>query len=315
MPHLLATYVHALNPFVIRFTESFGIRWYGLCYVLSFLIGYWLYVRLAKQGYSELPAAKVGDFITMTALFGVIVGGRLGHVLFYGLEDYLRDPIQIFYLNRGGMSSHGGIIGIIFFTWFYARWQKISWTNLGDNLVVVSPVGLLLVRMANFINGELYGRVTDVAWAMKFPRELADAANCSPAALERYPSAAQRFDLVDAAYQSDQVRASIADVLQLRHPSQLYEAFFEGVVLLSILWILRTRFRLPNGVLTGAFFIIYAIFRIGCEYFREPDSAMVGIFTKGQFLSLFMFLIGGAFVWWGFSTRHYAPCLRPAKAI
>ena len=305
----LATYVHDLSPFLIRFGEGFGVRWYGLAYVASFLIGYLLFVRLARLGYSDIPPSKVGDFITMTALFGVIVGGRLGYVLFYRLDDYLRDPISILKLNQGGMSSHGGILGIFIFTWIYARWQKVSWTNLGDNLVCVAPVGLFLVRCANFINGELYGRVTSAPWAVKFPLELVERP--STEALRLFPAGDLRAAMVEKAYADPAFRQQVAPFLEPRHPSQFYEAFFEGVVLFSILWFLRTRFRLPNGVLTGAFFILYALFRIGCEMFREPDAPLAGPFTRGQFLSLFMIVFGVVFLIVSFRRQEFP---RPQKA-
>ncbi len=295
---MLAAYLHDLSPVALQLGEKLAIRWYGVAYVLSFLLGWALYRWLSRRGWADLPEEKVGDFITFTALFGVIVGGRLGYVLFYGLENYLRNPLEIFQLQKGGMASHGGILGIVIFTWFYARRQKISWTNLGDNLCVVAPIGLFLVRCANFINGELWGRVTNVSWAMQFPRELE----------------AKQPELVAAFYAGvPAAREQLAEILPLRHPSQLYEAFFEGVVLFVILWWMRTRWRLPNGVLTGAFFLFYAVFRIGCEQFREPDSEMFGPLTKGQFLSLFMILIGAAFVAWGLRTRTY-PRRMPAAA-
>ena len=287
---MLAAYLHDLDPVALQLGEKLAIRWYGVAYVLSFLLGWLLYRRLSRRGWADLPEDKVADFITFTALFGVIVGGRLGYVLFYGLENYLRNPLEIFQLNKGGMASHGGILGIVIFTWFYARRQQISWTNLGDNLCVVAPIGLFVVRLANFINGELWGRETNVAWAMQFPQELES----------KQPELVQAFRAgVPGA------REQLAESLPLRHPSQLYEAFFEGAVLFAILWWMRTRLRLPNGVLTGAFFVLYAVFRIGCEQFREPDSEMIGPLTKGQFLSLFMILIGGAFIAWGWRTRTY----------
>lgn len=306
---IVATYVHDLSPFVIRFGENFGVRWYGLAYVASFLIGYLLFVRLARMGYSDIPPSKVGDFITMTALFGVIIGGRLGYVFFYRPLDYWHDPISILKLTQGGMSSHGGILGIFLFTWFYARRQKVAWTNLGDNLVCVAPVGLYLVRCANFVNGELYGRVTSVPWAMKFPLELIERP--SEAAMRAFPAGDLRVRMVEDAYANPVARENLAPYLELRHPSQFYEAFFEGLLLFLILWFLRTRFRLPNGVLTGAFFILYAFARIGCEIFREPDAPLAGPFTRGQFLSLFMILFGIAFVIVGFRRQEYP---RPQKA-
>lgn len=281
LPSLLAYYAPLFDPFLVRFNESIGIRWYGLAYVLSFLFGYLAYRRLARAGYSELPEAKIADFITLTALCGVILGGRLGYFLLYQPETLFKDPIEFFKLQKGGMASHGGIFGIVVFTWIYARVQKITWTNLGDNLVVVAPIGLFLVRCANFINGELYGRVTDVPWAMKFVRELE-------------PSL--KPGTMDLALQDPKKLADLAEMVQPRHPSQLYEAALEGLVLFSILWFMRTRLRLPNGVLTAAFFLLYAVFRILCETMREPDSTLIGPFTRGQFYSLFMILTGAAFL-------------------
>lgn len=283
-------YINAFDPFLVRFNESIGIRWYGLAYVLAFLFGAIAYRRLARAGFSDLPEAKVADFITLTALFGVILGGRLGFFLLYQPNTLLTDPMEFFKLQKGGMASHGGIFGIVVFTWFYARAQKISWTNLGDNLVVVAPIGIFLVRCANFINGELYGRITQVPWAVKFPREL---------------EAGLPSGTMDLALRDPQLLSKLADMVQPRHPSQLYEALLEGLLLFLILWLMRTRLRLPNGVLTGAFFIFYAIFRIVCETVREPDSELILFFTKGQFYSFFMIVVGAGFLFWAWRFPVY----------
>ncbi|HEV2966035.1 MAG TPA: prolipoprotein diacylglyceryl transferase, partial [Chthoniobacterales bacterium] len=160
---MFAYYVHDLDPLIFRLWDNVGPRWYGLAYVLAFVCGYFVYRILAKRGFSDLPVAKVGDFITGAALFGVIVGGRLGYVLFYK-PDMLREPLSILRVWEGGMSSHGGMVGLLAFTFYYAWRHKISWTNLGDNLVVTAPIGLFFGRCANFINGELYGRATNVSW-------------------------------------------------------------------------------------------------------------------------------------------------------
>jgi phosphatidylglycerol:prolipoprotein diacylglycerol transferase len=229
----------------------------------------------------------------------VIIGGRLGYVFFYKPE-MLREPLSIFRVWEGGMSSHGGMLGVLLFTLYYAHRHKISWTNLGDNLVVTAPIGLFFGRCANFINGELYGRMTKVPWAMQFPKELFD----HPQEAERAVAACTRIDtslatpdaIVDAVRSQPQVVTALRSILSPRHPSQLYEAFFEGIVLFSILWFVRTRRRAPNGVLTGLFFIWYAIFRIVIEYFREPDATLVGPFTRGQFFSFFLIAIGLGFV-------------------
>jgi hypothetical protein len=153
---------------------------YGLAYVLAFVSSYLLFLWLAKRGFADLPVERVGDFITGAALFGVIIGGRLGYVFFYKPE-MLREPLSILRVWEGGMSSHGGMLGLLLFTFYYAHRHKISWMNLGDNLVVTAPIGLFFGRCANFINGELYGRIANLPWAMQFPKELVD----HPAEAER----------------------------------------------------------------------------------------------------------------------------------
>ncbi|HEV3394283.1 MAG TPA: prolipoprotein diacylglyceryl transferase family protein, partial [Chthoniobacterales bacterium] len=134
---MFAYYVHDLDPLIFRLWDNIGPRWYGLAYVLAFVCSYFVYRILAKRGFADLPVAKVGDFITGAALFGVIVGGRLGYVLFYKPE-MLREPLSILRVWEGGMSSHGGMVGLLAFTFYYASRHKISWTNLGDNLVVTA---------------------------------------------------------------------------------------------------------------------------------------------------------------------------------
>jgi phosphatidylglycerol:prolipoprotein diacylglycerol transferase len=296
---VFAYYLHNLDPIIFRIHDNVGPRWYGLAYVLAFVSSYLLFLWLAKRGYADLPPQKVGDFITGCALFGVIIGGRLGYVFFYKPE-MLREPLSILRVWEGGMSSHGGMIGVLLFTFYYAHRHKISWTNLGDNLVVTAPVGLFFGRCANFINGELYGRITNVPWAMQFPKELLD----HPQEADRALAACARIDpalttpdaIVGAVHRQPEVANALRSILSPRHPSQIYEAFFEGIVLFGILWFVRTRTRQPNGVLTGLFFICYAIFRIVIENFREPDAELVGPFTRGQFFSFFLIIIGVAFV-------------------
>ncbi len=296
---MFAYYVHDLSPLIFRLWDNVGPRWYGLAYVLAFASSYALFRMLARRGYADLPLAKVGDFITGAALFGVLLGGRLGYVFFYKPE-MLREPLSILRVWEGGMSSHGGILGVLAFTFYYARRQKISWLNLGDNLVVTVPLGLFFGRCANFINGELFGRATNVSWAMQFPKELLDhpdeagraVATCS----QIDPSLTSAEAVVAAVRHNRQVKDALRSILLPRHPSQLYEAFCEGVILFTILWFLRTRTREPNGMLTGLFFICYAIFRIVIENFREPDASLIAGVTRGQFFSFFLIAIGVAFV-------------------
>ena len=296
---MLAYYLHDLDPIIFRVYDNIGPRWYGLAYVLAFICGYALLGLLAKRGYADLPASRVGDFVTGCALFGVIIGGRLGYVFFYKPE-MLREPISILRVWEGGMSSHGGMIGLLLFTLYYAHRHKLSWTNLADNLGVTAPLGLFFGRCANFINGELYGRAANVSWAVQFPKELLD----HPAEADRAVAVCAQIDpslttpeaIVGAVHRQWQVKQVLRAILTPRHPSQLYEAFFEGVILFAILWIVRTRTRQPNGVLMGLFFICYAIFRIVIETFREPDATLIAGFTRGQFFSFFLIAIGVAFI-------------------
>ena len=296
---MLAYYVHDLDPLIFRLYDNVGPRWYGLAYVAAFVCSYFVYRKLAQRGFADLSVAKVGDFITGAALFGVIVGGRLGYVFFYKPE-MLREPMSIIRVWEGGMSSHGGMLGLLGFTFYYAWRHKISWTNLGDNLVVTAPIGLFFGRCANFINGELYGRATNVSWAMQFPKELTENIQEAERAMAECakidPSLTSPEAIVAAARHQPAVKEALRSILTPRHPSQIYEAFFEGILLFSILWFVRTRMRQPNGVLTGLFFICYAIFRIIVENFREPDASLIAGFTRGQFFSFFLIAIGLAFV-------------------
>lgn len=298
---MLAYFLDDFDPFIFHVYGNYGPRWYGFAYVMAFLCGFLLLRRLAKLGYTQLRVEQVGDFITWGALFGVMLGGRLGYILFYRPE-MLRDPLSIFRIWEGGMSSHGGMLGLIAFTFYYSWKHKISWTNLGDNLVVVAPIGLFCGRCANFINGELYGRATNAPWAMLFPKELLDRANAAAAdrallvAQSIAPSLTTPEEIVAGLQTHPLLREKLHFILTPRHPSQIYEALLEGVALFTILWLVRTRTRQPNGVLTGLFFVCYAIFRIIVEYFREPDASLIAGFTRGQFFSFFLIAIGLAFI-------------------
>lgn len=319
IPPVFATYVHNLDPVIVSLGKL-ALRWYGLAYLMGFVAGFLLLRNLARRGMWVLAPEKTADFIAAAALLGVFLGGRVGYILFYhipreGFASLLADPLLVVRVWEGGMASHGGILGLVILTWFYSRKHRVSWTGLGDGLCVVAPVGLFFGRMANFINGELYGRVGQgVAWAMKFPTALADpkapeclrleqaaaaAADVEPSlvpayqALEtvrlrmdmgmgsiesgyEYASGRMFGELLEANRNSGAVSDAIAPYLEPRHPSQLYEAGLEGLALFGILWWVRVRFpNAPHGTLTGLFFGCYALFRIFAEQFREPDAAWV----------------------------------------
>jgi len=335
----LAFYVHQLDPVIVQFTEDIKLRWYGLAYLAGFAAGYFLLKRLAERKLWVLPPEKTADFIAAAALLGVFVGGRLGYILFYqiprdGWQSIANDPLVILRVWEGGMASHGGILGLVIFTFFYARKHKVSWTGLGDGLCVVAPIGLMCGRIANFINGELYGRVANgVAWAVKFPGTFIDPKapesnrlnEALAAAIQADPAFAKTVEMLPADgnpgahylfyydqlavanRHSDAVTKAIEPFLEPRHPSQLYEGLLEGAFLFTILWLVRVKFpNAPHGLLTGLFFGLYATFRIFAEQFREPDAAWVikDFLTQGQFLSLFMYLFSAAFLIFALRNRH-----------
>ncbi len=315
---VITAYVHDWNPILIELFGPLAVRWYGLAYLISFLLGFILLKYLARNKLWVLPPEDVSDFIAMAAMLGVFLGGRVGYVLFYmipdrGIQYILDDPLTIIRVWDGGMSSHGGILALIIFTFFYAKKKGVSWTGLGDGLCVVAPVGIFSVRMANFINGELYGRVDKACkWAVKFPDTFFD-----PSAPEysKYTQAASAVQAVapvaegmaitpsymkEVLRSNDGLHSVFEELLLPRHPSQLYEGLLEGLLLFAILFSIRLKFpKLGHGILTGIFFILYAIGRIFAEQYREPDSAMIGLFTKGQFYSLFMIFAGLVFFGWG----------------
>ncbi len=235
------------------------IRWYALAYVAAFVVGYWLFCRLMRRSDGDLSLSKkqMDDLLT-AIIIGVILGGRLGYVLFYDLGYFLSHPLQILAVWHGGMSFHGGLLGVIIATFVYGRRQQVNAWKILDLLAVVAPIGLFFGRIANFINREVMGRPTDVPWAVVFN----------------------------------------GDTPIPRHPSPLYEAATEGILLFVIMYCLYryTSLRRHPGALGGIMGMGYAVFRMFCELFRAPD-AHIGFLTSwgltmGQLLSLIMFFSG-----------------------
>ena len=235
-----------------------AIRWYSMSYLVGILFAWWYMKRLNTGPGAPMSHQHVDDFI-FWATVGIIAGGRLGYVIFYNLSAYLADPLNILRLSDGGMSFHGGLIGVVLAIFFFIRHHKIDLLRAGDIMAVVSPVGIFMVRIANFINGELWGRPSDVPWAMVFP--------------------------------SDPLGVP-------RHPSQIYEALGEGLLLFLLLMFLwhktDTRKKHP-GVIAALFFIGYAVARLTVEFFREPDAhiGLVAGISRGQMLSVPMLLFAG----------------------
>ena len=316
---LIAYYLHDLSPHLIKITDKIAVHWYGLSYVLGFYLTYVVMRFLAQRGLSEIKEEAVADFITMVSLFGLVLGGRLGYLLLYNFDEFIHAPWIFFLLNQGGMASHGGIAGTTLFCGWYAWKHKISWAGIGDSIVCGAPLGVFLGRIANFINGELFGRVTNVPWAVKFPTRRAGGGRSAdrqggqpgliPEGLQHSPDIIAYFEKYRGG------RAELEAVLHPRHPSQLYEALGEGLLLSAILIFIRLKFpRLRQGIVTGLFFILYAGVRIALEFVRQPDSgsAMILGLTKGQFFSTFMFIVGGLFIGYGLKWGKRPPGLAHA---
>jgi len=248
-----------IDPSIIEL-GPFKLRWYGLMYVLGFLAAYFLISVQKGAQRLGLQGKLLQDLIFYMAL-GLVVGARLGYVLFYqfaNLGYYFQHPIEIIAVWHGGMSFHGGFIGVVLASILFCRVQGLPFLQLADVVIVTAPVGLFFGRMGNFINGELYGRSTSVPWAMVFPS--------SPGVP--------------------------------RHPSQLYEAGLEGVALFVVLWMLKDRIKRP-GALVALFLAGYGAMRFVVEFFREPDAHIglfLGLLSMGQFLCLAMILAAG-FLW------------------
>lgn len=243
----------AIDPVALRL-GPLAVRWYGLAYLVAFLAAWWAASYFNKRWKLGLDGDDLAT-IMLAAVIGVVVGGRLGYVVFYGAGQYWKAPLTIFALWDGGMSFHGGLAGILIAGVVMSRRLKVPFLTLCDVGAVAAPVGFLTGRLANFVNGELWGRPSSVAWAMVFP--------------------------------SDPLHVP-------RHPSQLYEAVLEGVVLLAImLWLSRK--RRPDGELLGWMLLLYGAFRIFVEFFREPDvqiGFLPGGTTMGQILSVPLLIFG-----------------------
>jgi phosphatidylglycerol---prolipoprotein diacylglyceryl transferase len=246
----------AIDPVLVEI-GPFAIRWYALAYIGSILLGWWLIKRLVRRPGWSVPDAALDDAMLWVTL-GIVLGGRLGYVIFYQGGYYLSHPLEVAYLWHGGMSFHGGLLGVILAVVLFARQRRLPLLELTDLGAAVAPIGLFFGRIANFINGELWGRPSDVPWAMVFPG---------------------------------------SDPAVPRHPSQLYEAALEGIVLLGVMQWLAWRRRRPEdaGTISGVFMIGYALARITAELFREPDvqlGYLAGGFTMGQLLCLPMLAVG-----------------------
>ncbi len=269
------------NPVALQLGPV-GIHWYGLMYLVGFMLFFALGNRRIKSG-STFMTTKGLDDLLFWGVLGVVLGGRLGYVFFYKPAEYLAHPLNIIKAWEGGMSFHGGFIGVLVAMWLFARREKRSFWDIADFVAPLVPLGLAAGRLGNFINGELWGRVTspDAPWAMLFPQSIRD----DYAVVARHPELAEtlaRFGGLP------------------RHPSQLYEFALEGVALFIMLWFASARPR-PRATISALFLLGYGSFRFIAEYAREPDN-FLGLLTfnmsMGQWLSLPMVVIGAALLLW-----------------
>src|SRR5438067_3107609 len=245
----------------------FQLRWYSLAYLAGILIGWGYLLKLLKQPGAPMARRHADDLVFYAAL-GIILGGRIGYVLFYNLPFYAAHPLDIVKLWDGGMSFHGGMIGTWLGIWYAARKHVLQWLRIDDYVCCCVPFGLFFGRLANFMNAELWGRPTSLPWAVRFPEVIAGIPVLGPP----------------------------------RHPSQLYEAVLEGIVLFAILWWMfwKTRARYQPGKLSGVFLFFYGLFRFAIEFVREPDSQLVAFarmtgLHMGQWLTLPM-IFGGLYL-------------------
>ena len=270
---LFAVPFPVINPVLVEIGPV-PIRWYALAYIAGLILGWWLARRLVAQdslwGKRLRPSVVSLDDLLVYAALGVVAGGRIGYVLFYNLDYFLAHPASIPAVWEGGMSFHGGLVGAAFGIWLFARREKVPMLSVADLVSGVVPIGIFFGRLANFIKPELWGRVSDVHWAMVFPDPAAGP----------FP----------------------------RHPSQLYEAATEGVLLFVILMILVRMGGLKRpGLVTGLFGIGYGVARILCEFFREPDPQLGFLFggaTMGMLLSLPLIIAGVLFIIHAWRSRE-----------
>jgi phosphatidylglycerol:prolipoprotein diacylglycerol transferase len=264
-----------LNPVALDL-GFFELRWYSLAYLAGIFLGYWYLLKLIKEPGAPMARRHADDLVFYAAL-GIILGGRLGYVLFYNLAYYLQHPLDILKLWDGGMSFHGGLIGTVLGLLYLSRKEKLNWLRVHDYVACCVPFGLFFGRLANFVNHELWGAPATVAWAVRFP-------------------------------EVNQFGQTILG--PPRHPSQLYEAVLEGVLLFAILWWMfwKTKARYEPGKLVGAFIFFYGIFRFLIEFVREPDAQLVEFaratgLHMGQWLSVPM-IAGGAWLMWTAKSRR-----------
>lgn len=286
-------YLHSIDPIALRL-GPLQVHWYGIMYLLGFLVAWWLGRHRIARG--RLPGVGVNDFgdLLFNSMLGVILGGRIGYVLFYGFRDFIADPLMLVRIWEGGMSFHGGLLGVLAAAWLWSRKHQLHVFDTVDFVAPLVPAGLGFGRLGNFVGGELWGKYTGGSWGVIFPR------------------AEPTLDGMDPSLLPGQIASGSLDVLA-RHPSQLYQAALEGLVLFLVLWWVSRTPR-PRYTVAGLFALLYGCFRFAVEFVRVPDVQMgeggylaFGWLTMGQVLSIPLIVLGLAWLW----MARSAPTLQP----
>ncbi|HZH43138.1 MAG TPA: prolipoprotein diacylglyceryl transferase [Lysobacter sp.] len=288
------TYLHLIDPIAFS-VGPVKVHWYGIMYLLAFGTAWWLgrsrvragrLPRIDEQGYGDL---------LFYGMLGVVLGGRVGYVLFYAFDDFLREPLSLFRVWEGGMSFHGGLLGVLLACWLWSRRQRLHFFDTMDFIAPLVPPGLMFGRIGNFVGGELWGKPTEAGWGVIFPRALPEPyASADPSTLR-------------AAYEAGLLTPFA------RHPSQLYEAVLEGLVMFLVLWAVSVVPR-RRYLVSGLFALMYGAFRFAVEFVRMPDAEIgylaFGWLTMGQLLSLPLIVFGLVLL----ALSRRAPVLQPARA-
>ncbi len=290
------TYLHQIDPIAFG-AGPLQVHWYGIMYLLGFAAAWWLGRRRVRAG--RLPGVDEQGFgdLLFYGMLGVVLGGRIGYVLFYAFGDFIANPLMLLKVWEGGMSFHGGLLGVIAAMWLWSRRRGLHFFDVADFIAPLVPPGLGFGRLGNFVGGELWGKYTQAGWGVVFPR--------AEQVLEGLPP--QQLQL--------QYATGALDMFA-RHPSQLYQALLEGLVMFVVLWWYSSRPR-PRYAVAGLFAILYGVFRFCVEFVRVPDAQIgehgyvaFGWLTMGQVLSLPLLAIG---LYWLWRSRS-APTLQPMSA-
>ncbi|PZO61992.1 MAG: prolipoprotein diacylglyceryl transferase [Pseudoxanthomonas suwonensis] len=293
-------YLHTIDPIALRL-GPLQVHWYGIMYLLGFLVAWWLGRQRIRQG--RLPGVDANGFgdLLFNCMLGVILGGRIGYVLFYAFPEFVANPLMLVRIWEGGMSFHGGLLGVLAASWWWSRKHKLHYFDTVDFVAPLVPAGLGFGRLGNYIGGELWGKYTGGGWGVIFPHAEPTLSGVNPTLLQT------------------QAASGSLDMLA-RHPSQLYQALLEGLVLFLVLWIASRRPR-PRYTIAGLFALLYGCFRFMVEFVRVPDAQMgdggylaFGWLTMGQLLSLPLILLGLFWLWKARSQPTLQPVPVPATA-